>query len=207
MLHSTCGLLLSNRDWWRMLRTALLILTSKLPRHFRFIALQIWSLHVALTCIITVAWSEFSLDTLSSRMSWFAFSHRRAVNLKMERSSPSMKHGWCSWAGEVLKRELLIKKTYFHGHSVCHPPISHIFWCSIFNADWYDQEGNHVHAFTTRRSKDVGNSNLRFKETSVDIEVRDKFIAQAGGALHAEKMEFWSFPETFVRVPLEIPDY
>lgn len=58
----------------------------------------------------------------------------------------------------------------------------------------------------TRRSNDVTNLNLRFKEMPIDIEIRDRFIKQTGNVLNADKMKFWSFPETFVHVPLGIPD-
>ena len=57
----------------------------------------------------------------------------------------------------------------------------------------------------TRCSKDVTNSNRRFKETPIDTEVRDRFIALTGNVLKPEKMKFWSLPETFVHVPLDIP--
>jgi hypothetical protein len=59
----------------------------------------------------------------------------------------------------------------------------------------------------TRRSKDVANSNLRFKETPIDVEIRGRFITRTGGVLNPDKMQFWSFPETSVHVPLSVPYY
>jgi hypothetical protein len=57
----------------------------------------------------------------------------------------------------------------------------------------------------TRRSTDVENPKLRFKEMPIDVEVRDRFIAETGNVLDPKKMKFWSLPETHVRVPLSAP--
>ncbi|KAF8227056.1 hypothetical protein L208DRAFT_1406105 [Tricholoma matsutake] len=70
---------------------------------------------------------------------------------------------------------------------------------------WYDKGGNHVHAFMTRRSDNVDNLNLRFKEMPIDVEIRDRFIAQTGNVLDPGKMKFWSLPENVVHVPLGLP--
>jgi len=59
----------------------------------------------------------------------------------------------------------------------------------------------------TRRSNDVTNPNLRFKEMPIDVEIRDRFIKRTGNVLNPDKMQFWSFPETFVHVPLGVPYY
>jgi len=77
----------------------------------------------------------------------------------------------------------------------------------MFNyADMYDKDGNHVHAFMTRQSNDVANLNLRFKEMPLDVEIRDRFIKQTGDVLNPDKMQFWSLPESFLHVPLGVPD-
>ena len=57
----------------------------------------------------------------------------------------------------------------------------------------------------TRCSKDITNSNLLFKKMPIDAEVRDRFITLTGNVLKPEKMKFWSLPETFMDVPLDIP--
>jgi hypothetical protein len=57
----------------------------------------------------------------------------------------------------------------------------------------------------TRRSNNVENARLRFKESPVDMEVRDRFIAQTGNVLDPRKMKFWSLPEDVVQVPLGLP--
>lgn len=57
----------------------------------------------------------------------------------------------------------------------------------------------------TRRSDNVDNLNLRFKEMPIDVEIRDRFIAQTGNVLDPGKMKFWSLPENVVHVPLGLP--
>lgn len=57
----------------------------------------------------------------------------------------------------------------------------------------------------TRRSDNVDNPNLRFKEMPIDVEVRDRFIAQTGNVLDPRKMKFWSLPENVLHVPLGFP--
>ena len=59
----------------------------------------------------------------------------------------------------------------------------------------------------TRRSNDVANLSLRFKEMPIDVEIRDRFIKQTGSVLIPEMMQFWSLPETFVHVPLGVSYY
>jgi len=59
----------------------------------------------------------------------------------------------------------------------------------------------------TRRSNDVANSNLRFKEMPIDVEIRDRFIEQTGSVLNPDKMQFWSLPENLLHVPLGVPHY
>ena len=54
----------------------------------------------------------------------------------------------------------------------------------------------------TRYSPDVDNPRLRFKEMPIDIEIRDRFIAQTGNVLDPRKMKFWSLPENDLRIPL-----
>jgi hypothetical protein len=56
----------------------------------------------------------------------------------------------------------------------------------------------------TRRSNEVANLNLRFKEMPIDVEIRDRFIKQTGNVLNLDKMQFWSLPETFLHVPLGV---
>ena len=73
---------------------------------------------------------------------------------------------------------------------------------SILNADWYDKNGNHVHAFMTKRSREVNNLKLRFKEMPKDREIRDRFIAETGNVLDPNKMKFWSLPDYVLHVPL-----
>jgi len=43
---------------------------------------------------------------------------------------------------------------------------------------WYDKNRNHVHAFMTKRSREVSNLKLRFKEMPIDTEIRNRFIAE-----------------------------
>jgi hypothetical protein len=57
----------------------------------------------------------------------------------------------------------------------------------------------------TRRSNDVVNLNLRFREMPIDVKIRDRFIERTGGVLNPDKMQFWSLPETFVHIPLGLP--
>lgn len=59
----------------------------------------------------------------------------------------------------------------------------------------------------TRRSNDVANLSLRFKEMPLDVEIWDRFIKRTGNVLNPDKMQFWSLPETFVHVPLGVPYY
>ena len=40
----------------------------------------------------------------------------------------------------------------------------------------------------TRRSNDVANPNLRFKEMPIDVEIRDKFIKRTGSVLNPDKI-------------------
>lgn len=72
----------------------------------------------------------------------------------------------------------------------------------LSNADWYDKDEIHVHAFMTRLSNDVDNLNLRFREMPVDRDIRDRFIEQTGDVLDPAKMRFWSFLETSLYVPV-----
>jgi hypothetical protein len=72
-------------------------------------------------------------------------------------------------------------------------------------ADWYDKDGNHVYAIMTKSSPDMDNPKLRFKEMPIDVEVRDRFIAETGNVLDPKKMKFWSHPENILRVPLTDP--
>jgi Fe-S-cluster formation regulator IscX/YfhJ len=73
------------------------------------------------------------------------------------------------------------------------------------DTDWYDKDGNLVHAFMTRRSPDVDNPKLRFKEMAIDVEIRDRFIAQTSNVLDPKKMRFWSLPENVLQLPLGLP--
>jgi hypothetical protein len=57
----------------------------------------------------------------------------------------------------------------------------------------------------TRRSDDMDNPNLRFKEMPIDVEIRERFIAQTGNVLDPRKMKFWSLPENVLHVPLGLP--
>jgi hypothetical protein len=52
---------------------------------------------------------------------------------------------------------------------------------------WYDKKGNHAHAFMTRCSPDLNNPNKRFKEMLVDVEIRDRFVAQTGNVLDQKR--------------------
>ena len=51
----------------------------------------------------------------------------------------------------------------------------------------------------------MDNPKLRFKEMPIDLEVRDRFIAQTGNVLDPKKMKFWSLPENVLHVPLGLP--
>lgn len=55
-----------------------------------------------------------------------------------------------------------------------------------------------------RHSSNVTNSNLHFKEMPIDVKIRDKFIKQMGSVLNLDKMQFWSFPETFIHILLGV---
>ncbi|KAM6495592.1 hypothetical protein JOM56_008298 [Amanita muscaria] len=70
---------------------------------------------------------------------------------------------------------------------------------------WWDKDGGHVHAFMTRRSEDLPNPKLRFKEMPIDIEIRDRFVKQTGNVLDPSKMKFWSLPENVLHFSLTIP--
>ena len=59
----------------------------------------------------------------------------------------------------------------------------------------------------TRRSNDVANLSLRFKEMPINVEIRDRFIKGTGSVLNPDKMQFWSLPKTFVHVPLGVLYY
>ncbi|GLB37016.1 hypothetical protein LshimejAT787_0400670 [Lyophyllum shimeji] len=71
---------------------------------------------------------------------------------------------------------------------------------------WYNKDGEHVHAFMTRRSDDVSNPRLRFKEAPLDLEIRDRFIEQTGNVLDPSKMKFWSLPENVLHFSLHDHD-
>jgi hypothetical protein len=43
----------------------------------------------------------------------------------------------------------------------------------------------------TRRSSEVNNANLRYKESAKDMEIWDRFIEQTGNVLNKSKMKFW----------------
>ena len=83
--------------------------------------------------------------------------------------------------------------------------LSYILTYSILYADWYDKDEQHVHAFMTRRSDDLPNPKLRFKEMPIDIEIRDRFIKQTGNVLDPSKLKFWSLPENVLHFSLGIP--
>lgn len=57
----------------------------------------------------------------------------------------------------------------------------------------------------TRRSDDLPNPKLRFKEMPIDIEVRDKFVKETGNVLDPSKLKFWSLPENVLHFSLGIP--
>jgi hypothetical protein len=56
----------------------------------------------------------------------------------------------------------------------------------------------------TKKSPQVTNHNLRFREMPIDVEIRDRFIGQTGNMLDTNKMKFWSLPEYALHVPLGI---
>ncbi|KIJ13207.1 hypothetical protein PAXINDRAFT_100809 [Paxillus involutus ATCC 200175] len=70
---------------------------------------------------------------------------------------------------------------------------------------WYDKDGNHVHAFMTKRSNELRNEKARFKEMPIDIEIRDRFIKETGNVLDPNKMKFWSLPEDALYFSMIIP--
>ena len=55
----------------------------------------------------------------------------------------------------------------------------------------------------TKRSREVDNLKLRFKEMPKDREIRDRFIAETGNVLDPNKMQFWSLPDYVLHVPLD----
>jgi hypothetical protein len=57
----------------------------------------------------------------------------------------------------------------------------------------------------TRRSNDVVNPKVRFKEMPIDIETRNRFILETGNVLDPRKMKFWSLPENALHFSLVIP--
>ena len=57
----------------------------------------------------------------------------------------------------------------------------------------------------TKRSREVNNLKLRFKEMPIDREIRDRFIAETGNVLDPNKMKFWSLPDYALHVPLHDP--
>jgi hypothetical protein len=74
-----------------------------------------------------------------------------------------------------------------------------------FPIDWYDKKGNHVHAIVTKYSPNLNDLDIRnkcFKERPLDMEIRDRFIAQTGNVLDPKKMKFWSLPQGVLHAPL-----
>jgi len=80
-----------------------------------------------------------------------------------------------SWRGAQLQSVPVVTVVSYCPLSPIHASIQ----ASSFNADWYDKDVNHVHAFMMRHSND---ENLCFKEMPIDVEIQDRLIKRTCSA-------------------------